>query len=92
MKRPLKSFDIKVIDGNVFVEIITDRRKPHRYRIWNDERHPNVDEIARHLHVGLSGASATFSKIGVGEYLERNYVLIELPIKYHSNQYSAAEF
>ncbi len=89
MKRPLDSFKVEVIGTDVIVEIHTDRKKPHKYRIWKDERHPDIFEVARHLNAGLTEAKATFSKIEVREYLERMYVFIELPIKYHSDQYSA---
>jgi hypothetical protein len=89
MKRPLNSFKVEVIGSDVIVEIVTDRKKPHRYRIWSDERHPDISEIARHLNAGLTEAKTTFSKVGISEYLERMYVFIELPIDYHSDQYSA---
>jgi hypothetical protein len=91
MKRPLRSFSVQVVNANVHVEIVTDRKKPHRYRIWADERHPDIHGIERHLRAGLSLAQSTFSKIGIGEYFDRSYVFIELPIPYHSNQYSAQE-
>lgn len=89
MKRPVKSYNVQIVNGDVHIEILTDRKKPHKYRIWKDERHPDVNEIARHLHAGLSLAQGTFSKIGISEYFERMYVFIELPVPYHSDQYSA---
>ncbi len=88
-KRPLKSFSVEVVGNTVEVEIETDRQKPYRYQICPDERHPKVQEIARHLKDGLREAKETYSKIEIVEYLERSYVTIGLPIAYHSNQYTA---
>jgi len=89
MKTQVHSFDINVVDGDIFLHIHTDRKKPHKYRIWKDERHPDIFEVARHLNEGLTEAQRTRSKIEIREYLERMYVFIELPVDYHSNQYSA---
>jgi hypothetical protein len=75
----------------VHVDITTDRKKPHRYRIWADERHPDISEIATHLNAGLAEAQRLGSKVDISEYFERMYVFICTPIAYHSDQYSAEE-
>jgi hypothetical protein len=88
-KRPLKEFEVKLVEEGVEVSIVADRIKPYRYLITTDERHPDAKELARHLEAGLIEAKETFAKVGISEYLERHYVFIELPIQYHSNQYTA---
>lgn len=91
MKRSVKSFSVQVIGNEAHVDIQTDRKKPHKYRIWKDERHPDIFEVARHLNAGLTQALNQSIKIDITEYLERMYVFIVLPIIYHSDQYSAKE-
>jgi hypothetical protein len=88
-KRPLKSFTVQIVDHGMEVEIVTDRQKPYRYLICKDTIHPDVREIARHLEVGLNKAKETLAKVGISEFLERNYVSIELPIKTHPDRYTA---
>lgn len=87
-KRPLKSFNVQVVGNTVEVNIVTDRQKPYQYSITPDTVHPDVHEIARHLNAGLAQALATFDKVEVVEFLERNYVSIGVPIKYHSDRYT----
>lgn len=89
MKRSVQSFSVQVIGKDVHVDIQTDRKTPHTYRIWSDERHPDIFEVARHLNAGLTEAQQNLIKIDISEFFERDYVFIVLPIKYHSNQYSA---
>lgn len=91
MKRKVQEFKVEIVGNNVHVHIITDRQKPHNYRIWKDERHPDIFAVAQHLKAGLSEAMRSHANIEISEYFERMYVFIELPIPYHSNQYSAAE-
>lgn len=88
-KRPLVSYSVNVVGTDVEVEIVTDRQEPYRYLIHQDVVHPDANEIARHLDAGLAEAKATFSKVGITEFPERFYVTIELPIKYHSDRYTA---
>ena len=91
MKRVVESFAVQVIGNDVHVDIITDRKKPHKYRIWADTRHPDIFEIARHLNEGLGEAKRLGAKIDITEYFERMYVFIVTPVKYHCDQYSAQE-
>ena len=91
MKRKVQEFKVEVIGTDVHVYIITDRKKPHNYRIWKDERHPDIFAVAQHLNAGLEEAKRLHANIEISEYFERMYVFIELPVPYHSNQYSAAE-
>jgi hypothetical protein len=88
-KRPLKSFNVQVVGNQVEVDMETDRQKPYQYVIFSDTVHPDVHEIARHLNADLIQALATFDKVEVVEFLERNYVSIGVPIKYHSDRYTA---
>jgi hypothetical protein len=88
-KRPLVSYSVNVVGKDVEVEIVTDRQKPYVYTIHQDVVHPDAHEIARHLNAGLAEAKATFSKVGITEDPVRFYVSIELPIKYHSDRYTA---
>lgn len=88
-KRPLVSYTIKVVGTDVEVDIVTDRQKPYRYIIHEDSNHPDAQATARHLEAGLAEAKATLSKVGIAEFLERSYVTIELPIKSHTNRYTA---
>ena len=53
MKRTVLSYSVQVIGTDVHVDMVTDRKKPHNYRIWADTRHPNIFEIAKHLDEGL---------------------------------------
>lgn len=89
MKRIVESYSVQVIGTDVHVDIKTDRQKAHKYRIWADTRHPDIFEIARHLNEGLGEAKKLGSKIDISDYLERMYVFIILPVKYHCDQYSA---
>ncbi len=89
MKRIVESYSVQVIGTDVHVDIKTDRQKPHKYRIWADTRHPDIFEIARHLNEGLGEAQKLGSKIDISDYLDRMYVFIVLPVKYHCDQYSA---
>jgi hypothetical protein len=91
MKRSVKSFNVQVIGSDVHIDIQTERKKPHNYRIWNDFRHPDIFEVARHLNEGLTLAFKNSIKILIADYCEKEYLYIYLPIKYHSNQYSAKE-
>lgn len=91
MKRSVQSFSVQVIGNNVHIDIQTNRKKPYKYRIWSDERHPDIFEVARHLNAGLNQALQHSTKIEITDYLERMYVHINLPVSYHSNQYSAQE-
>ena len=91
MKRTVKSFSVTVSGTDVHVDIETDRIKPHKYRIWADERHPDIFEIARHLNKGLGEALKTGAKIDITEYFDRMYVFIVTPVEYHCDQYSAEE-
>ena len=92
MKREVKFFNVQVVGKDVQVEIQTDRKKPHTYRIWVDNRHPDISAVAKHLEEGLKQAKEKSMKIEINEYLERMYVFIVLPIPYHSNQYSAQAY
>lgn len=89
MKRQVKSFCVQVIGSDIHVDIQTDRKKPHKYRIWKDVRHPDIFAVAKHLNDGLNHAQQFSINIEINEYLERMYVFIVLPIKYHCDQYSA---
>lgn len=89
MKRSVESFNVQVIGKDVQVDIQTDRKNPHKYRIWSDVRHPDIFEVARHLNAGLTQALQQSIKIDISDYSERMYVFINLPVEYHSNQYSA---
>ncbi|WP_010459636.1 hypothetical protein [Acidovorax radicis] len=91
MKRTVISYAVQVVGTGVEVDIETDRNKPHKYRIFADARHPDINEIARHLDAGLGEAQRLGAKIDISEYFERMYVFIVTPIKYHSDQYSARE-
>ena len=91
MKRTVISYAVQVVGTGVEVDIETDRKKPHKYRIFADVRHPNINEIARHLDAGLGEAQRLGAKIDISEYFERMYVFIVTPIEYHSDQYSARE-
>ena len=91
MKRPVQSFAVQLVGDDVHIDIQTDRKKPHKYRIWADTRHPDIAAVEQHLSAGLAQAQQLSSKIDISEYLERSYVFIVLPIEYHCNQYSAQE-
>lgn len=84
MKRLVNNYSVQIVGNDVHVDIDTDRKKPHSYRIWADTRHPNIDDIARRLDQSLAQAKQLGSKIEVREFLERMYVFID------SEQYSAA--
>ena len=88
-KRPVKSFNVRIVGNQVEVDIVTDRQKPYQYTISQDVNRPDAREIARHLQAGLAQAVATFDKVEVVEFLERNYVSIGVPIKYHTDRYTA---
>lgn len=87
--RPLVSYYVKVVGKDVEVEIVTDRQEPYRYLIHQDVVHPDAHQTARHLEARLAEAKATLSKVGITEDPVRTYVSIELPIKYHSDRYTA---
>jgi len=91
MKRTVLEYRVEIVGTDVHVDIYTDRKKPHLYRIWADTRHPDINEVARHLEEGLALAKDRGIKIDISEYLERMYVFIVLPIEYHCDQYSAQE-
>ncbi len=91
MKRIVESYSVQVIGTDVQIDIKTDRKKPHKYRIWADTRHPDIFEIAKHLNDGLGEAQRLGAKIDISEYLDRMYVFIVTPVPYHCNQYSAQE-
>lgn len=84
MKRIVNNYSVQVVGNGVHVDITTDRKKPHCYRIWADTRHQNINDIAKRLDQTLAQAQQLGSKIEVREYLERMYVFID------SEQYSAA--
>ena len=88
-RRPLKSYTVQAVAGGIEVEIITDRQKPYRYLICQDTVHPDLAEVERHLKAGLDVALYTHDKVEIVEFLERSYVTIGLPIKYHSDRYTA---
>jgi hypothetical protein len=56
-----------------------------------DFRHPDIFELARHLNEGLTLALNNSIKIQIAFYREREYLYIDMPVKYHSNQFSAKE-
>jgi len=91
MKRKVQSFSVQLVGKDLHVDIQTDRKKPHSYRIWADVRHPDIAAVEKHLQAGLSQVVQLSSKIEISEYFERSYVFIDLPIDYHCNQYSAQE-
>lgn len=91
MKRKVQSFSVQLVGKDLHVDIQTDRKKPHKYRIWADVRHPDIAAVEKHLKTGLAQALQLSIKIGISEYFERSYVFIDLPVDYHSNQYSAQE-
>lgn len=91
MKRIVQAYSVQVIGTDVQVDIQTDRKKLHKYRVWADTRHPDIFEIARHLNEGLGEAQRLGAKIDISEYFERMYVFIVTPVKYHCDQYSAQE-
>ncbi len=91
MKRSVQSFNVEVIGSDIYIDIQADRKKPHKFRIWMDFRHPDIFELARHLNEGLTLALKNSIKIQIAFYREREYLYINLPVKYHSNKFSAKE-
>ena len=88
-KKSVESFNVVLNSDHVLVEIDTENKKPHRYKIMKDDRHPNLADIADHLEKGLGLAKSSLKKIEIRDYTERNYVHIVTPEPSHSDQYTA---
>lgn len=59
-----------------------------KYRIWADEREPNLSSIQNDLNAGLSKACSEDTDIEVTEYTARDYLFVKYPNGI-SKQYSA---
>ncbi|CAM4426999.1 hypothetical protein [Pseudoalteromonas ostreae] len=89
-KKSVKEFAVDIFETYVEVSISTENVKPHKYRIYPDERQgSDINRIASHLNSGLEMAKSSFKKIGISDYQERRYVFIQLPNDTHSSQYTA---
>lgn len=88
-KKTVKSFSVSTGNKAVTVEIQTENKKPHKYEIYPDVVHPDLNNIAQHLQTGLQEAQTNSKKIVISDYRERSYVTIVTPLELHSNRYTA---
>ncbi|MBQ4801075.1 hypothetical protein J8L73_18445 [Pseudoalteromonas sp. MMG006] len=91
-KYEVAGFDIQVKDNgngvnNIYLTINTSKKKLS-YRIWKDERYPDLLTIGKYLEDGLKLAKSTSAKIEVSDYRERLYVFFKLP-EQDQHQFSA---
>lgn len=90
-KKSVKSFSVELKTDHVLVEIETENMKPYRYKIREDDNHPDLIVIAEHLQKGLTEAKSTYKKIEVVEFFERMYVTISTPLPGLDNRYTASK-
>ncbi|RZD19696.1 hypothetical protein [Pseudoalteromonas sp. MEBiC 03485] len=89
-KKSVKEFSVTLFEKYVEVSITTENVKPHKYRIYPDERQgSDIKRIASHIQNGLETAKSTSKKIGISDFKERRYVFLELPNDTYSTQYTA---
>tara|TARA_R110001592_G_scaffold47952_5_gene151529 strand:+ start:3589 stop:3903 length:315 start_codon:yes stop_codon:yes gene_type:complete len=68
---------------NIYIECVfvnsggNDKRVT--YRVWNDERHPDLLALKNLLDKGFTGAKLNRSKIELTEYLQRLYLHLTFP-------------
>ncbi len=60
------------------VTIYTDRENT-KYRVSNDDRHPDLGEIMTNLKTGLQAAKDTDADFQINEYSEREYLFVTYP-------------
>ncbi|MDQ9094217.1 hypothetical protein RC083_21900 [Pseudoalteromonas haloplanktis] len=89
-KKTVKEFSVDLYEKYVEVSISTENVKPHKYRIFPDERQgSDIKKIASHISSGLETAKSSLKKIGISDYQERRYVFLDLPNDTYSSQYTA---
>lgn len=60
------------------VTIYTDREIA-KYRVSNDDRHPDLGRIVTDLKAGLQAAKDTDADLKINEYSERMYLFVTYP-------------
>lgn len=58
------------------------------YRVYNDDREPNIQQIYAEINSCVVNVKQNNSDLDVNEYLERSYIFVTLP-NGSSKQYSA---
>lgn len=86
------SYSVTTVQENPELQVIhltiVSEDQTLKYRIWADEREPNLSSILAELNAGFSNARNGNSDIEVTEYTERDYLFVKYPNGI-SKQYSA---
>jgi len=49
------------------------------YRIWSDERHPDINSLSQLLELGFNNAKSSGKSVVLSDYAERMYLFLTLP-------------
>lgn len=92
----IKNFNVNIIsieslhEKEYFFDVINlkiDTDKSFEYRIYNDDRFPDLQQIKQHIETSLQKAKTNFLNVEISEYKERDYLFFDVQ-SIGQNQYT----
>jgi hypothetical protein len=62
----------------------------HHYRVFSDDRYPDLNQIYLNFNSGLNSSLNGFGDFSIDEYLERSYIFVSYP-NGETAQYTASK-